>query len=121
MGSKSTTPSKTALVSALAPLRGKKRLVWFAHEGKKLAGAVTISGDSPGPYTAKMLPWAVVTGHVVGKDKKPRDGLVFHVQAGESAFIADFRGRKIIYATTLVRRQSSGRRRTQGAGSPAKE
>jgi hypothetical protein len=58
--------------------------VWFAHEGKKLAGAVTISGDSPGPYMVKMVPWASVTGHVLGIDKKPRSGLLFQVQAGVS-------------------------------------
>lgn len=88
MGS-ATTPSKTAELTALAPPRGKKRFVWFAHDGKKLAGAVMISGDSPGPYIARLVPWAVLTGRVLGDDKKPRDGLVFHVQAGESAFMVD--------------------------------
>jgi hypothetical protein len=88
MGS-ATTPSKTAELTALAPPRGKKRFVWFAHDGKKLAGAVMISGDSPGPFTAKLVPWATVTGRVLGTDKKPRAGLEFHVQAGESHFMVD--------------------------------
>ena len=55
----------------------------FVHEARKLAGAVTISGDSAGPYTAKLAPWAVVSGHVFGEDKKPRDGLLFQVQGGD--------------------------------------
>jgi hypothetical protein len=84
MGSTSSAPSKTAELTAVAPQRGRSRLVWFAHERKKLAGAVTISGDSPGPYTVKMVPWASVTGHVLGIDKKPRSGLLFQVQAGVS-------------------------------------
>jgi hypothetical protein len=88
MGS-ATTPGKTSELTALAPARGKKRFVWFAHDGKKLAGAVMISGDSPGPYTAKLVPWAVVTGRVLGTDKKPRGGLEFNVQASKSQIMVD--------------------------------
>jgi Protein of unknown function (DUF1583) len=88
-GSSVLTPGKAIELVAIAPQKGKKRLVWFAHEGKKLAGAVTISGDSTGPYTAKLVPWAVVTGRVVDKDKKPRAGLVFHIQAGETSLMVD--------------------------------
>jgi hypothetical protein len=82
-GSSPTAPARSDELIALAPPVGRTRMVWFAHEDKRLAGLVTISGDATGPYTARLVPWAVVSGRLVGQDKKPREGLVFLVKIGE--------------------------------------
>jgi hypothetical protein len=88
-GTSTTRPADSSELSAVAPPIGKARLVWFSHKPKQLAGLVTISGDSTGPYTVKLRPWAVVTGRVVGPDKKPRPGLVFNVQVSEKPLMFD--------------------------------
>jgi hypothetical protein len=86
-GSAITGPARSDELIALAPPVGRTRMVWFAHEEKKLAGLVTISSDATGPYTAKLVPWAVVSGRLVGENKKPRDGLVFLVKVGKNPIL----------------------------------
>jgi hypothetical protein len=88
-GSSSAGPEKSAELHAVKPPAGKTRAVWFVHEPRKLAGFLTLSGDSEGPYTAKLGPWAAVTGRVLGADKKPRDGLVLSLQVGKDPLMTD--------------------------------
>jgi hypothetical protein len=82
-GSVGSKPSDSAELAAIAPPAGKTRLVWLVHEAKKLAGALKLSNEVRGPHTVKLAPWAVITGNVVGEDKKPRAGLVCVAQGGD--------------------------------------
>src|SRR5207248_2966751 len=56
-------------VTGLAPKKPAHLL--FRHEGKKLAAAVTVTGDESGPVTVKPRPWGTVTGRLVDRAGKP--------------------------------------------------
>jgi RNA polymerase sigma factor (sigma-70 family) len=56
-------------VTGLAPK--KPAYLLLRHEGKKLAGAVTVKGDEPGPVTVTLRPWGTVTGRLVDRAGKP--------------------------------------------------
>jgi RNA polymerase sigma factor (sigma-70 family) len=57
-------------VKALSTRRGP-RTILFWHEGLKLAGALELRGDEPGPVTARLEPWGTVSGRLVDASGKP--------------------------------------------------
>jgi hypothetical protein len=87
---------------SLRPPPGRTRMVWFYHEDRKLAGAVTFSGDSMGPIIVKLLPWGVITGRVVDEKGRPREGLIAIAKSGGRTDPADVEN-------NAVRREMVGR------------
>jgi hypothetical protein len=47
----------------------------FVHEGKKLAGFVTVHGDEKGPLQVRLQPWGTLTGRVVTPEGEPLTGV----------------------------------------------
>ena len=82
LGTFTEQPIATDELRVPRPPSGRKRLIWFNHEQKKLAGAITISGDSSGSVTAKLLAWGVISGRVVDEKGNPRPGLMVHLKSG---------------------------------------
>jgi hypothetical protein len=60
-------------VDALAP--GERRQVYARHDGKNLAGSVTLDGRETGPVVLRLESTATVTGRVVGRDGLPLKGV----------------------------------------------
>jgi hypothetical protein len=50
-------------VESLQP--NKPRLLQFVHEGKKLAGYVSLRGDEITPLTVRLQPWGTLTGRLL--------------------------------------------------------
>ncbi len=63
----------TIEVHALDP--SKPRRVTLIHEGRKLVGAVYLTGDEAGPLTVRLQPSGTVAGRIVDEDGRPRAGL----------------------------------------------
>src|SRR5262249_52984071 len=53
----------------------EERIVTILHEGRKLSGGLVVRGDEPGPLTARLQPWGVVTGRLVDTRGEPRTGV----------------------------------------------
>ncbi len=53
----------------------RPRTVAFVHPERRLAGAVSLTGDEKEPPAIRLRPWAVATGRVVDTRGKPRAGL----------------------------------------------
>ena len=57
---------------------GKLREPWqieFVHEGKKLAGFVTVHGDEKEPLQVRLQPWGALTGRLVTPEGEPLTGV----------------------------------------------
>jgi hypothetical protein len=59
-------------VESLQP--NKQRLLQFVHEGKKLAGHMTLRGDEKAPLAVRLQPWGTLTGRLVTPGGEPLDG-----------------------------------------------
>lgn len=53
---------------------GKPRTLVFWHEGKKLAGFVTVHGDEKEPLQVHLRPWGAIRGRVVTMHGEPLTG-----------------------------------------------
>jgi RNA polymerase sigma factor (sigma-70 family) len=53
----------------------KPRVIEFVHEGKKLAGFVTVHGDEKEPLQVRLQPWGAVTGRLVTPQGEPLSGV----------------------------------------------
>jgi hypothetical protein len=68
-------PLKGAEFKAVAVPAGQARTFQFAHEGKKMIGAVEIGAEESGPLTVKLEPWGEITGRLVSADGVPLSGI----------------------------------------------
>jgi RNA polymerase sigma factor (sigma-70 family) len=76
-------PLKSAGFTAFALRPEKPRGILALHEGRKLAGGVTVRGDEAGPVTVKLEPWGVLTGRVVDPEGRPRAGATLQFLFGD--------------------------------------
>ncbi len=53
----------------------KPRVIDFVHEGKKLAGFVTVYGDEKEPLQVHLQPWGALTGRLVTLQGEPLSGV----------------------------------------------
>jgi RNA polymerase sigma factor (sigma-70 family) len=53
----------------------KPRVIDFVHEGKKLAGFVTVYGDEKEPLQVRLQPWGMLTGRLVTPQGEPLSGV----------------------------------------------
>jgi hypothetical protein len=89
-----TLPGSEFTVWGLPPGKLRKpRVIDFVHEGKKLAGYVTVHGDEKEPLQVRLQPWGTLTGRVVTPEGKPLTGVkVSCVSHGGDSF-TDKQGR----------------------------
>src|SRR5262249_49922807 len=60
------------------------RVVEFVHEGKKLAGFLTVRGDERGPPQVRLQPGGVPTGRLVTRKGEPLTGVRVSCSAGHA-------------------------------------
>jgi RNA polymerase sigma factor (sigma-70 family) len=60
------------------------RVIEFVHEGKKLAGFVTVQGDERGPLQVRLQPWGILTGRLVTPKGEPLTGARVSCHAGHA-------------------------------------
>ncbi len=65
-----SSPSAEFEVTGLAP--GDLRQLAFIHEGRRLAGSVSLRGKVQGPIEVKLVPWGSLTGRLVDSAGQPR-------------------------------------------------
>jgi RNA polymerase sigma factor (sigma-70 family) len=51
------------------------RVIEFLHEGKKLAGLVTVRGDEKEPLQVRLQPWGVLIGRLITREGDPLTGV----------------------------------------------
>jgi len=76
--------------------KGKLPKPWqieFVHEGKKLAGFVTVHGDETEPLQVRLQPWGTVTGRVVTPQGEPLTGLEVSCSGDVGDVFPDKKGR----------------------------
>jgi hypothetical protein len=61
---------------------GESRTLTILHDGRKLAAALVVRGETPdpipGPVAVRLQPWGVVTGRLVDDRGEPRPGVEIH-------------------------------------------
>jgi hypothetical protein len=50
---------------------GKRRVLTFAHQSKRLMGELVLQGDETAPQKVTLQPWGVLTGRVVNAEGEP--------------------------------------------------
>jgi hypothetical protein len=67
----------------------------LVHEGRKLAGFVTVYGDEKEPLQVRLQPWGTVTGRLVTPQGEPLSGLKVSCipRVGDHVYLADEQGR----------------------------
>jgi RNA polymerase sigma factor (sigma-70 family) len=73
-------PLQTATLTIWGLGERDSREVVFLHEGRRLAGAVTVRGNAREPLTVRMQPWAIVTGRLVGAKGEPRPSVLLRLR-----------------------------------------
>jgi protocatechuate 3,4-dioxygenase beta subunit len=53
----------------------KPRTLLFVHQGRKLAGSLTVEGPQTAPLRVQLQPWGAITGRVVDAHGKPASGV----------------------------------------------
>jgi hypothetical protein len=71
----------------------KPRVIDFVHEGKKLAGFVTVHGDEKEPLQVRMQPWGAITGRLVTPQGEPLSGVEVSCTAQVGDVFSDKSGR----------------------------
>ncbi len=59
-------------VESLQP--NKPRVLQFVHEGRKLSGSLSLSGNEKGPLSIRLQPWGTLTGRLILTQGQPLDG-----------------------------------------------
>jgi RNA polymerase sigma factor (sigma-70 family) len=59
-------------VESLQP--NKPRLLQFEHDGRKLSGSLSLSGNEKGPLSIRLQPWGTLTGRLITTQGEPLDG-----------------------------------------------
>ncbi len=59
-------------VESLQP--NKPRLLQFVHDGRKLSGSLSLSGNEKEPLSIRLQPWGTLTGRLIVTQGEPLDG-----------------------------------------------
>jgi hypothetical protein len=73
-------PLQTATLTIWGLGERDSREVVILHEGRRLAGAVTVRGDTKEVLTVRMQPWAVITGRLVSAKGEPRPSVLLRLR-----------------------------------------
>jgi len=57
----------------------------FIHQGRKLAGALSLKGDETGSLAVKLQPWGTVAGRVIDEEGKPLTDVEIFSEVREQA------------------------------------
>src|SRR5262249_14112191 len=60
------------------------RVIEFVHEGKKLAGFVTVHGDEKDLLQVRLQPWGALIGRLVTPEGDPLTGVRVSCHAGDA-------------------------------------
>jgi hypothetical protein len=83
-GERRPTAFRTAAFTAYALTPDRPRELFVVHEGRKLAGALTLRGDETGAPVVTLRPWAGVTGRVLRPDGTPAAGARISLQVADA-------------------------------------
>jgi RNA polymerase sigma factor (sigma-70 family) len=80
------TTLKSATFTVVALDSRESRELLFVHPERKLVGKLLVRGDDKGDLTARLEPWATVTGRILDDDGQPMAGVRISLSFRHPAF-----------------------------------